>query len=145
MSIVTLEEKFLAACAAPSPEANRLAQLLKTYKATTTSFSKLRFCEAKPLLLSELYVGTENPEQRPIDLGIVNNILEKFNVYNVCPILVHKKDNKLLIWDGQHTAVVLLILAKYIFKEDLNTCFVPAAIYNFHGTQFKRAGYRFVT
>jgi hypothetical protein len=145
MSIVTLEEKFLAACATPSPEANRLAQLLKTYKATTTNFSKLRFCEAKPLLLSELCVGTEYPEQRPIDLYIVNNILEKFNVYNVCPILVHKKNDKLLIWDGQHTAVVLLILAKYIFKEDLNTCFVPSAIYDFQGTQFKRAGYRCVT
>ena len=90
MSIVTLEEKFLTTCATPSPEANRLAQLLKTYKATTTNFSKLRFCEAKPLLLSELCVGTEYPEQRPIDLYIVNNILEKFNVYNVCPILVHK-------------------------------------------------------
>ena len=145
MSIVTLEEKFLAACATPSPEANRLAQLLKTYKATTTNFSKLRFCEAKPLLLSELCVGTEYPEQRPIDLYIVNNILEKFNVYNVCPILVHKKNDKLLIWDGQHTAVVLLILAKYIFKEDLNNCFVPCAIYDFQGTKFNRAGYRCIT
>ena len=145
MNIVRLEEKFLTTCATPSPEANRLAQLLKTYKATTSNFSSLRLCKAIPVLLSELYVGTEIPEQRPIDLGTVNEILKNFNVYNVCPILVHKKDKKLLIWDGQHTAVALLILAKFIYKEALDTCYVPTAIYDFRGTQFKRAGYRYIS
>lgn len=144
MRIVTLEEKFLTTIAKPSPEANRLAQLLKKYKATTTSFNDLNFCEARLLSLSQLYVGTELPEQRPINISKVSKILENFTVYNVCPVLVHKKDNKLLVWDGQHTAVALLALAKFIYKEPLDTCFIPAAIYDFQDKQFSRAGFGYV-
>ena len=144
MSIVRLEDKFLTTFAKVSPSANRLAQLLKEYKATTDSFNDLTFCEARSLPLSELYVGTEMPEQRPISLNRVIKILENFTVYNVCPILVHKKNDKLLVWDGQHTAVALIALAKFIYKEPLDTCFVPVAIYDFHGNQFRRSGFGYV-
>lgn len=117
MSIVTLEEKFLAACATPSPEANRLAQLLKVYKATTTSFSNLRFCEAKPLLLSELYVGTEIAEQRPIDLDIVYNILKNLMFTTCVRFWYTKKIINYLYGTGNIQLLFFLFLLNIFLKK----------------------------
>jgi hypothetical protein len=110
---------------------------------TVTSFNDPGFalCRAESVRLSDILIDVTM--QRQLDISWVYKILMSFRPWQVMPIQVYKVDplhtsgelnylgNGLYAsWDGQHTAVVLWVIAVLILKLDPRDVWVPVAIYS---------------
>lgn len=96
----------------------------------TTNFNDLMLCEGKTTTLDRLYIDTTM--QRPLNIAKVFKILNEWMDTKVMAINVYvdpTKPDEFIAWDGQHTAVALFILAKYILKTPLSACKVPIVKY----------------
>lgn len=101
----------------------------------------LDLCEAIMMPLSDILIDITM--QRLLDLEWVLKIIKNFRDVQIQPIQVYKvvgKDGSLSYypagsnglyasWDGQHTAMVLYILAVYVFGQDPTKVMVPVVIY----------------
>tara|TARA_Y100001951_G_scaffold2054_1_gene1423 strand:+ start:602 stop:1684 length:1083 start_codon:yes stop_codon:yes gene_type:complete len=80
------------------------------------TFNDMMICKAYDIRLSKIVVN--NHLQRKPDLEKVNSILANFNDEMINPLQVHDVDGKFFtVWDGQHTALVLHLLAQ-LYNED---------------------------
>lgn len=73
--------------------------------------------------------------QRLLNIEWVLHLLNVFVVTKVIPIQVYQPDpskNEYLAWDGQHTLVLLWLIATQIFAEDPSTIEIPVNIYASH-------------
>ena len=90
-----------------------------------------RICRALPALLSDIEVDTTM--QRLLNLEHVLGMLENFKATKVQPIQVYQdpeRPGKYIAWDGQHTAILLYILAVMVFEITPADFEISVAIYD---------------
>lgn len=121
--------------ALPSYQQERVDYLLEQAKAEfrrrNPNFNKwndLPLAEAKSLVMNQ--IGIDATMQRQLDIFWVLTLLSTFAATKVVPIQVYKyKENKYLAWDGQHTLMLLWLIATQLFEQDPNTVEVPVNVY----------------
>ena len=100
-------------------------------------FEDIELCEAVWRPLSDILIDITM--QRKLDIAWVLNILKNFREVQIQPIRIYKveettrykavgKHGLYASWDGQHTAIALLILCVYVFKQDPSKIMVPTVI-----------------
>jgi hypothetical protein len=92
-------------------------------------FKDLKLVRAIPINIKDLIIDTTI--QRPLDLTHVFEILNYFSEVMIQSLCVYQNDEKnkmYIIWDGQHTALVLYILITYVFGESLDKIELPVNI-----------------
>jgi hypothetical protein len=95
-----------------------------------THWEQMQFCKAQSTTLDKIIIDTTL--QRLLDLLHASSILRKFRTIEVMPISVYEDPNSpgnYVCWDGQHTAIVLLVIATRILNLDIKKCEVPINIY----------------
>lgn len=98
-------------------------QSLKTWSSVT-------LCRSEMALLSLIEIDVTL--QRLFDIEHACNIIDHFKNIMVMPICVYEdpdRPGKYVCWDGQHTALVLYIIACEILGEDIDKVEVPIVIY----------------
>lgn len=96
---------------------------------TLRKFKDLRLCKSGTAKLKHILV--DDTMQRKLDLDWVIEILSNFNEFQIQPIQVyHVKGSTVLFasWDGQHTAMVLYVVAVMIL-QDTDDVEIPVTIY----------------
>lgn len=92
------------------------------------SWKDMEFCETIMIPLDQLFIDVTM--QRLLDLLNCSNILDHFDDFMVRPIMVYRDENspdKLVLWDGQHTATCLYLLCMAL-GEDPSKCTVPVVV-----------------
>jgi len=95
-----------------------------------TTWTDITLCSAQKTTLDKIAIDTTL--QRLLAFYWAMNILDSFWEIQVEPIRVYKDPacpDKYVCWDGQHTAIVLFIIANMVFGEDISQCEVPIVIY----------------
>lgn len=95
-----------------------------------TKWSDLHLCSAQKTTLDKIVIDTTL--QRLLAFYWVMKILDSFWEIQVEPVRVYEDPacpGKYVCWDGQHTAIVLFIIASMILDEDITDCEVPIVIY----------------
>jgi hypothetical protein len=88
------------------------------------------FCRCEKTTLDKIVIDITL--QRMLNIMHACGILDKFQQIRVMPISVYEDPlapGKFVCWDGQHTAIVLLLIAAYSLKLDLSKCEVPIVVY----------------
>jgi hypothetical protein len=96
-------------------------------------WSHLTFCKALKCSISDIAIDVTL--QRKFDFDHCCMILDNFDQLLVMPISVYEDDSnpgKYICWDGQHTAIVLHILASMVFGKNLDNCEIPIVVYGNH-------------
>jgi hypothetical protein len=107
-------------------EFRRLNPNLKKWK-------QLLLAEAKTVKMNQ--VNIDGTMQRQLDIFWVLTLLNKFLATKVVPIQVYRPDpqkDEFLAWDGQHTLVLLWLIATHLLEEDPANCNIPVNIYHSH-------------
>lgn len=100
-----------------------------------TSWRKLRKELARAIDVKMSEIKIDGTMQRLLNINWVIHLLNIFVATKVIPIQVYQPDTKkseYLAWDGQHTLVLLWLIATQIFGEDPDTIEVPVNIYASH-------------
>jgi hypothetical protein len=93
-----------------------------------TSWATLPLAEAKSLVMNQINIDATM--QRQLDIFWVLTLLTTFTATKVVPIQVYKyKKNKYLAWDGQHTLMLLWLIATQLFEQDPSEIEVPVNVY----------------
>lgn len=133
---ITIEERFQS-LAFPARAINELAQRISGYLRDKNIHTWEEFQQHLPqgrtdsgaLHLDEAYI--RKTLQRTVVQKHLKNILQDYQlnrVVNICWFL--DEENRKVIWDGQHTALALFFIARYVFHlQDLhivvpNTSFI---------------------
>ena len=96
---------------------------------STTKFKQLRLCKSQKAKLKQIII--DDTMQRKLDLDWVIEILSNFNEFQIQPVQVYRVEGTDVLfasWDGQHTAMVLYIVAVMILK-DSDDVEIPVTIY----------------
>jgi len=94
-----------------------------------TKWSDIKLCKAQSTTLDKIAIDITL--QRLLMIDWVMDILDNFWAIKVMPICVYEDPNcpgKYICWDGQHSAIMLFIIAS-LLKEDITKCEVPIVIY----------------
>lgn len=93
-----------------------------------TSWNTLPLAEAKSLVMNR--IGIDATMQRQLDIFWVLTLLTQFTATKVVPIQVYKhNETQYLAWDGQHTLMLLWLIATQLFEEDPNHIEIPVNVY----------------
>lgn len=127
---MTLEQR-LKASANNSEDRNRLEDARNSFmrKNKINSWQDIQLCTVSYTTLDKILIDTTL--QRNLLVRWVSKILSNFLSYRVMPINVYVDPNNPEVytcWDGQHTAVMLYIIAVDILKLDPSECTVPIII-----------------
>jgi hypothetical protein len=98
---------------------------------TIKKWNQLLLAEAKSVLINNIKI--DGTMQRQLDIFWVLKLLNQFMATMVVPIQVYRPDAKkdeYLAWDGQHTIVLLWLIATQILETDLNEIVVPVNLYH---------------
>lgn len=90
----------------------------------------LTFCRCEKTTLDKIVIDVTL--QRMLNIMHACGILDKFQQIRVMPISVYEDPlapGKYVCWDGQHTAIMLLLIAAYSLKLDISKCEVPIVVY----------------
>lgn len=90
-----------------------------------------RMSRALAAQLSDIEIDTTM--QRLLNLEHVLSMLENFKATKVQPIQVYEdpeRPGKYIAWDGQHTAILLYVLAVLVFEIPTSELEIPIAIYD---------------
>lgn len=82
--------------------------------------------------------------QRLLNIEWVLELLNKFTPTRVVPIQVYQPDitkSEYLAWDGQHTLVLLWLIATQVFGENPDNVMIPVNIYDSHYKAEMRGGF----
>jgi hypothetical protein len=93
-------------------------------------FKQMALAEAKEAMMSQLNI--DGTMQRQLDIFWVLKLLSDFLETMVVPIQVYRPDptkDEFLAWDGQHTLVLLWLIATHITEENPEDLIVPVNIY----------------
>lgn len=94
-----------------------------------TKWSDITLCRSVVTTLDKIVIDITL--QRLLNLNHATNILENFAQLRVMPICVYEDPlapGQYVCWDGQHTAVMLYMIATAL-KEDISKCEIPIVIY----------------
>lgn len=97
---------------------------------TLKKWSSVTLCRSEMAFLSKIEIDVTL--QRLFDIEHACNIIDHFKNIMVMPICVYEdpdRPGKYICWDGQHTALVLYIIACEILGEDINKVKIPIVIY----------------
>ena len=93
-----------------------------------TSWNTIPRVEARSLVMNQIKIDATM--QRQLDIFWVLKLLSLFVSTKVLPIQVYKyKDGQYLAWDGQHTLILMWLIATQLFEEDTNKIEISANIY----------------
>lgn len=93
-------------------------------------WSDVVLCRSEMTLMSKIEIDVTL--QRLFDIEHACNILDHFKNIMVMPICVYEdktRPGKYICWDGQHTALVLYVIACEILGEDVDNVQIPIVIY----------------
>jgi len=93
-------------------------------------WADLKLAEAKQVAMNQ--VGIDGTMQRQLDIFWVLTLLNQFMSTMVVPIQVYrptKGKDHFLAWDGQHTIVLLWLIATQLLDEDPDTVIIPINLY----------------
>jgi len=93
-------------------------------------FSDLPLSESKNVRMSS--VAIDATMQRELDIFWCLELMNKFMATMVVPIQVYRPNptvDELLAWDGQHTLILLWLIATQIFGEDPKKLIIPVNVY----------------
>lgn len=93
-------------------------------------WADLALAEAKQVVMSQIKI--DGTMQRQLDIFWVLTLLNQFMSTMVVPIQVYrpvKGKEEYLAWDGQHTLVLLWLIATQLLEEDPDTVIIPANLY----------------
>jgi len=93
------------------------------------SWDEFDFCEARSTTLDQIDIDVTM--QRLYDFSHGCDIIDGFRQLLVMPIRVYVDPNRpgrYICWDGQHTAMVLYIIASRVLFADTSKCPVPIVI-----------------
>jgi hypothetical protein len=102
------------------------------FKIRNPEFKKwedLELCEPGETTLDKIDIDITL--QRLLELIHVCNIMDSFKQILVQPICVYKdpsRPGRYICWEGQHTSIVLYIIAAMVLGEDISKCKVPIII-----------------
>lgn len=94
-------------------------------------WSDLNLCRGEKTTLDKITIDTTL--QRLLVFYWAIDILDEFWEIQVEPIRVYQDPacpGKYVCWDGQHTAIVLFVIASMALGEDISKCEVPITIYS---------------
>jgi len=94
-------------------------------------WSDLYLAEAKQVIMNS--IGIDGSMQRQLDIFWVLELLNRFASTMVVPIQVYRPDptkDEFLAWDGQHTIVLLWLIAVHLLEEDPEQVIVPVNVYH---------------
>jgi len=109
---------------------NDAKELFKNRFNKIKNWAQFALCTAVIAPLSKIEIDTTL--QRMFDIEHACNIIDHFKSIMVMPICVYEdpdRPGKYICWDGQHTAIVLYIIACEILGEDIAKVNVPIVIY----------------
>ena len=112
---------------------NDAIENFKKKNSNVKDWNDFTFCSANVTTLDKIEIDVTL--QRMLDLIHCCNIIDRFKQLLVMPICVYEdpsKPGKYICWDGQHTAIVLYIIASRILKVDFRQCNVPIVVYASH-------------
>jgi len=98
---------------------------------TKRTWRDLLLAEAKDAKLSDICI--DGTMQRQLDIFWVLKLLNHFMATMVVPIQVYRPvsgSNQYLAWDGQHTVVLLWLIATKIMEEKPDDIVVPVNLYH---------------
>ena len=99
------------------------------------AFEDMLLCKAYGIQLSKIVINSDL--QRKINLQKVTEILKHFSDEMVNPLNVHNVDGHFYtVWDGQHTALVLYLLAELYNADPI----VPTVIQHFKDEAYFHRG-----
>lgn len=101
----------------------------KTKFAEITKWAHFKFCKAQSTTLDKIVIDITL--QRMLNIVHVANIIDQFRQIKIMPICVYQdpaQPGKYICWDGQHTAIVLYVIANML-KLDISKCQIPIVIY----------------
>jgi hypothetical protein len=110
-----------------------LEDSIEDFKERNPQFTKwkdLNLCLAQKTTLDKIAIDTTL--QRLLAFYWAMQILDTFWEIQVEPIRVYEDPacpGKYVCWDGQHTAIVMFIIASMVLGEDISNCEVPVVIY----------------
>lgn len=94
------------------------------------SWTSFKFCRSETTTLDKIVIDITL--QRMLNLLHATRIMDKFQQIRVMPISVYEDPlapGKYVCWDGQHTAIVLFLIASHVLGLDLSKCKVPVVVY----------------
>lgn len=133
---VNLADRLKASINGEAWKQTVLNDAIENFKSKNRNISKwgdFTFCKSVLTTFDKLEIDTTL--QRMLDLNHACNIIDGFRQLLVMPICVYEdpiRPGKYICWDGQHTAIVLFIIAAKILGEDITKCQVPIVIYSSH-------------
>ena len=95
-----------------------------------TTWSAFKFCRSEQTTLDKIVIDITL--QRMLNLLHATGIMDKFQQIRVMPISVYEDPlapGKYVCWDGQHTAIVLYLIAVQTLGLDISKCEVPIVVY----------------
>lgn len=113
-----------------------LANSVEVFKKNNPNKKKWKdftFCQSVSTTLDKIDIDITL--QRMLDLIHGCNIIDHFSQVQVMPICVYEdaaRPGRYICWDGQHTAIVLYIIATKVLGLDYSKCQVPIVIYASH-------------
>lgn len=96
-----------------------------------STWNDFTFCRCEKTTLDKIVIDVTL--QRMLNVMHACGILDKFQQIRVMPISVYEDPlapGKYVCWDGQHTAIVLLLIAAYSLKLDISKCEIPIVVYS---------------
>lgn len=94
---------------------------------------KKRLCRGLRGKLNQIEIDTTM--QRLLDLEHVIDKFENFKPTKVMPIQVYEdpdRPGKYIAWDGQHTAILLYVIAVMVFEINPSEFEIPVVVYDVH-------------
>ena len=94
------------------------------------TWADFKFCRSEKTTLDKIVIDITL--QRMLNLLHATGIMDKFQQIRVMPISVYEDPlapGKYVCWDGQHTAIVLYLIAVQTLGLDISKCEVPIVVY----------------
>ena len=95
-----------------------------------STWDDFTFCRCEKTTLDKIVIDITL--QRMLDIMHACRIMDKFQQIRVMPISVYEDPlapGKFVCWDGQHTAIMLFLIASYSLNLDISKCEVPIVVY----------------
>jgi hypothetical protein len=108
-------------------------EVFKQNNPNKKTWEDFTFCQSVSTTLDKIDIDITL--QRLLDLIHGCNIIDHFSQVQVMPICVYEDANRpgrYICWDGQHTAIVLYVIATKVLGLDYSKCQVPIVIYASH-------------
>lgn len=130
---VSLEKRLIETVNTDNYKKSTIAAAVEEFRIRNphiTGWDDLTFCRCEKTTLDKIVIDVTL--QRMLNINHSCNIMDKFQQIRVMPISVYEDPlapGKFVCWDGQHTAIVLFLIAALSLKLDISKCEIPIVVY----------------